>query len=407
MAVNKKITECTELTTAPAGDDALPIVDISDTTDAVSGTTKFIEWVNLILHLFGSRFAADAGANDTYVATLVPAPAAYVTGEHYRFKANTANTGACTINFNGLGAKAIKKAAGGVTTDLDTNDIRAGQWVDLVYDGTNMQMQSILGNAPSAGGYTTIEEEGTPLTARTTLNFVGGGVTAADGGSKTIVTIPGGGAAADPLGHHQQVQVLSNSGAITTFGAAAAGINGTNANGEDADGPWAQYTSATSLNADAGVFSNGGSFNHVETRFTPIFYAKIKTGGTVTELRTLIGLCSEAPMGSDTPPGHLLFFRFSTVAADTNWQCLSDDGGAAPTITDSGVAHTANTEYAFKIDCSDPASIKFYINGVLVATHTTNLPTTSQDLGWHAQVRNTGATNAKVIKLNRMVISMP
>jgi hypothetical protein len=96
-------------------------------------------------------FAVDAGANDTYVATLVPAPTAYVAGVHYRFKANTANTGACTINFNGIGAKTIKKAAGGITTDLADNDIRAGQWVDLVYDGTNMQMQSGLGNAPAAG----------------------------------------------------------------------------------------------------------------------------------------------------------------------------------------------------------------------------------------------------------------
>jgi hypothetical protein len=32
------------------------------------------------------------------------------------------------------------------------NDIRAGQWVDLVYDGTNMQMQSTLGNAPAGSG---------------------------------------------------------------------------------------------------------------------------------------------------------------------------------------------------------------------------------------------------------------
>ena len=92
-------------------------------------------------------FAADAGSNDTYVATLSPVPSGYTTGTHYRFKANTANTGACTINFNSLGAKTIKKAAGGITTDLADNDIRAGQWVDLVYDGTNMQMQSTSGNA--------------------------------------------------------------------------------------------------------------------------------------------------------------------------------------------------------------------------------------------------------------------
>ena len=95
-------------------------------------------------------FAADAGSTDAYAATLSPAPSAYTTGAHYRFKANTANTGAATINFNSLGAKTIVKAAGGITTTLADNDIRVGQWVDLVYDGTNMQMQSTLGNAATS-----------------------------------------------------------------------------------------------------------------------------------------------------------------------------------------------------------------------------------------------------------------
>ena len=38
----------------------------------------------------------------------------------------------------------------------------------------------------------TIEDEGTALTARTSLNFVGAGVTVTDTGSKTLVTIPSG-----------------------------------------------------------------------------------------------------------------------------------------------------------------------------------------------------------------------
>lgn len=146
------ISGLTELTTAPAADDMIVLVDKSDTSQAASGTTKRQVWLNTIKFLLASVFAEDAGANDTYTATLVPAPTAYITGHPYRFKANTANTGACTINFNSLGAKAIKKAAGGITTDLADNDIRAGQWVDLVYDGTNMQMQSTLGNAPGGGG---------------------------------------------------------------------------------------------------------------------------------------------------------------------------------------------------------------------------------------------------------------
>jgi hypothetical protein len=43
----------------------------------------------------------------------------------------------------------------------------------------------------------TVEDEGTPLTARANLNFVGAGVTAADAGGKTVVTIPGAASAPD------------------------------------------------------------------------------------------------------------------------------------------------------------------------------------------------------------------
>ena len=103
----------------------------------------------------GPTFCADAGSSDAYACNLAPAIASYVTGTHYRVKANTANVGAASINLNSLGAKTIKKAAGGITTDLDDNDIRAGQWVDIIYDGTNMQMQSTLGNTPAGSGTVT------------------------------------------------------------------------------------------------------------------------------------------------------------------------------------------------------------------------------------------------------------
>lgn len=89
----------------------------------------------------------DAGSTDTYACDLSPAITSYVAGTRYRFKANTANTGAASINFNSLGALAMKKPnGGGIATDLDDNDIRAGQWVECVYDGTNCQMASQVGN---------------------------------------------------------------------------------------------------------------------------------------------------------------------------------------------------------------------------------------------------------------------
>lgn len=102
-----------------------------------------------------AEYAADAGGSDAYAITLAPAITAYTTGVQYRFKANTANTGAATLNINSVGAQTIKKVAGGITTDLDSNDIRAGQWVDVVWDGTNFQMLSQLGNAPGSTSPTT------------------------------------------------------------------------------------------------------------------------------------------------------------------------------------------------------------------------------------------------------------
>lgn len=101
-----------------------------------------------------TNYCADAGANDTYACNMSPALGVYTTGACYAFKANTANTGAATINFNSLGAKTIKKVTTLITTDLSDNDIRAGQIVNICYDGINMQMQSTLGNAGSGGGVT-------------------------------------------------------------------------------------------------------------------------------------------------------------------------------------------------------------------------------------------------------------
>ncbi len=102
----------------------------------------------------GPLIGIDSGSTDSYAATLSPAIAAYTTGACYQFIANTANTGASTLALNGLAAKAIKKAAGGITTALSDNDIRAGQVVNVCYDGTNLQMQSTLGNASAGGGGT-------------------------------------------------------------------------------------------------------------------------------------------------------------------------------------------------------------------------------------------------------------
>lgn len=123
-----------------ASGDVLPVIDISDTTEATTGTTKkgtAQEISGYVLQKSVANYAADAGSTDTYAITLSPVPSAYVTGMVVVFKANTINTGACSLTVNTLAQIAIKKDA---SSDLSNSDILAGQIVMVVYDGTNFQL---------------------------------------------------------------------------------------------------------------------------------------------------------------------------------------------------------------------------------------------------------------------------
>lgn len=91
-------------------------------------------------------FAADSVGTDAYAITLAPAVTAYVTGQGFTFSAGTANTGAATLNVNALGAKTIKKNH---DQDLETGDIESGKIVQVIYDGTNFQMQSVQDSMPT------------------------------------------------------------------------------------------------------------------------------------------------------------------------------------------------------------------------------------------------------------------
>lgn len=62
---------------------------------------------------------------------------AYVTGQSFVLPAAGANTGAVTLNINGLGAKAVTKNG---ATALAAGDIPAGRLMRLEYDGTRFQI---------------------------------------------------------------------------------------------------------------------------------------------------------------------------------------------------------------------------------------------------------------------------
>lgn len=73
---------------------------------------------------------------DTLTAVAPVLLSAYATGQVFHFLATGTNTGAVTININGIGAKSIKTQEG---ADLSAGDLTAGLAVQIIYDGTNFQ----------------------------------------------------------------------------------------------------------------------------------------------------------------------------------------------------------------------------------------------------------------------------
>src|SRR5689334_20969320 len=96
--------------------------------------------------LGGINSGTVTGSSNAYIFTSSVPFASYAAGVIITGIANHSNTGAATINVDGLGAKSIVKCAGGVTTSLAGNDMLSGQAFALMYDGTNMQLLTLLGN---------------------------------------------------------------------------------------------------------------------------------------------------------------------------------------------------------------------------------------------------------------------
>jgi hypothetical protein len=213
----------------------------------------------------------------------------------------------------------------------------------------------------------------------------------------------GGGGSSDPtLYAKREMQILKNPGAGTSIavGTAAWTLSATASNADDADGPWVNHATGTTSGNASGALSGTGL---VRRDWQPEFIARIKTPSDITSMRLWIGFATGNPDGSDAPSSHMAAFRFSTGVPDTNWIAYTDDGDGTGTATDTGVAVAADTVYLLRVDCSDPANVKFYVNGSLVATNTTNLPTATT--GLFAQLRVTTLTAAsRALKWGRVAI---
>ena len=204
---------------------------------------------------------------------------------------------------------------------------------------------------PTSAGHT-IEDEGVVLDQRDTINFVGAGVTAADAGGKTVVTIAGGGAVDSVFTRTGAVVAASNDytwaqinkttsdiANITTKSHTSLSDIGTNTHaqidthigaanphsGSAASGANSDITSITGLTTDLTV-AQGGTGQSTEQ-------------AAINALSAVSGATNEHVLTKDTATGNAIF-KVATLAHGKIW--IGDAGGTAQEITLSGDLTTTN-----------------------------------------------------------------
>lgn len=207
------------------------------------------------------------------------------------------------------------------------------------------------------------------------------------------------------LKDRRMAQELANAGATTlaTIGFAAASTKtGTVTTADDANGIFHKLRTTSVLNNSAGWLS---AFTLTKTDWLPEFnaYVQLDTGGIASN-RYWVGLFSASPVASGVPNIHALAFRYDTgVDGTAFWRTVSIAGtGASANVTTTTVAVAINTAYKLRIVVVSTSKVMFYINNVLVAVHTTTLPTSSTLLGYGCQVTTltAGPHNIRVSRIS-------
>lgn len=174
-------------------------------------------------------YGASTNGTDSYTLTVTPPPTQYNTGLGVFFNADVANTGAASLNINGLGVKSIKK---NVSQDLADGDIPAGSLSVLVYDGTNFQLLSPVRTNKFGG---TGADGALSITSGTTTIDLGNAAVVTK--NYTSISITGTGALAFSNPHaNGTVIILKSQGNVTLTSSATPMIDASGMGAEGGDG---------------------------------------------------------------------------------------------------------------------------------------------------------------------------
>lgn len=281
-------------------------------------------------------YVADTGSATAYAIAPTPAITAYVTGQKFTFKAtNTNTTSTPTLAVSGLTAKTIVNQNGSI---LLVGQIVANGIYECVYDGTNMQIVSTSSDV-SINDY---------------VNNIPGTRTAY---TYTMFPIDGSNGWTSPSGTFASTPALIYTDSGTTgqsIRAALLGQNGTSSAGR----AW-----------DSGI----------DTKISYIMQNDKASVGTTpfdgSDVWYFHGFCNGSSVSTLADITATAETRIGFAHYNAKIYALTCDG-AAVTSTEVSASDTLKTRRHFIVDWT-ATSCKFYLNGVLVATHTTNIPSSS------------------------------
>jgi hypothetical protein len=143
-------------------------------------------------------------------------------------------------------------------------------------------------------------------------------------------------------------------------------------NTDNATGPQIQLTTTNVSSNVAQIELGTGAFLRGDWNVELEVIAA--AGATITSVRLWIGLFDTPPSGSDDPSGVTgAGFHFNP-ASSANWRAWSNDGTTTGTFTDTGVAVVASSTKRFRLRSDGSSTVQFYIDNVLVATHSSEHP---------------------------------
>lgn len=194
------------------------------------------------------------------------------------------------------------------------------------------------------------------------------------------------------------IQVGTSLGSVTTSGTASLV--------EDSTGTYLNYVNAGALNSTCG-WDKSTTLQNPAATSKPMFTWVMKTGASADDITScriafaiLDGMTVATFATTDVPAANYIGFRYTPdVDGSAFWRATTNDGGASPTVTVTSVSIATDTRYVLQAYMPDSSTVKYYINGTLVATHTTDIPSFGASRLMWAGLSNDNSAVARNIRI--------